>query len=359
MNSCFTKRKKTCMMLFLIVSVVCMMSTNVLAASVAKIGAKKYKTVQSAVNAAKDGQTVKILKAVSTSKPVTVSKKNITIDFAKKKYTFRSAKGDAFQLKSGSLTFRNMNLVSKCNAVNVGSGAKLTILSGSSTGCITNRGTLLVKNGKFQGAGSGYDEEDYSIDFPAIMNYGSLTVLKGTFTGNNRPLIINYSQAFIKGGNYNATGLLSYNLKNQGGSDCVMVIKGGKFKGEIFNECSGHGQLLVLGGTFTAEKKQKALTNYNGRVLIAGGTFSGTDSNVVLNHFDDEIYVGGTMIITGGSFKSTGMWGTVATESEMIITGGTFLVNGETKGAIRLYPLDDRSVCYTSSSLKLTVDVIE
>lgn len=281
MNSCFTKRKKTCMMLFLIVSVVCMMSTNVLAASVAKIGAKKYKTVQSAVNAAKDGQTVKILKAVSTSKPVTVSKKNITIDFAKKKYTFRSAKGDAFQLKSGSLTFRNMNLVSKCNAVNVGSGAKLTILSGSSTGCITNRGTLLVKNGKFQGAGSGYDEEDYSIDFPAIMNYGSLTVLKGTFTGKNRPLIVNYSQAFLKGGSYIGTHTDKYGyntiLDNEGSSDCIMVIKSGKFKGEIFNDCSGHGQLMILGGTFTADNKEPALRNFNGRVLIAGGTFSGTD----------------------------------------------------------------------------------
>ena len=353
-------RKKTGIMLLLVASMVCMLSMHVFAASyVAQIGSKKYKTMQSAVKAAKNGQTVKMIKAVSASKPVTLAGKKITIDFAKKKYTIKGAEGTAFVLKSGQVTFKNMNIVSKYCAATVASGAKLTVLSGSAAGCIKNSGTMLVKNGKFQGAGSEENDDGGLEELPAIQNMGSLTVLKGTFAGKNRGLIHNYGKAILRGGTYSGTNtyknIYTFIIDNLGSANCVLTIEGGKYHGEIFNDCSRGGQMVILGGTFTTYKNQQCVRNADGRVVIAGGKFTGTDNYIIANSFDDEYYKGGTMIITGGTFSTTGDYGTVLNESEMIITGGKFLLNKAKKDTIRLNKMDDSSVCYVSSSLGLTV----
>jgi hypothetical protein len=113
--------------------------------------------------------------------------------------------------------------------------------------------------------------------------------------------------------------------------------------------------MVTLGGTFTTYKNQQCVRNADGRVVIAGGKFTGTDNYIIANSFDDEYYKGGTMLITGGTFSTTGDNGTVLNESEMIITGGKFLLNKAKKDTIRLNKMDDSSVCYVSSSLGLTV----
>ena len=350
-------RKKTRITLLLALFIVCILSSNVFAAYVAKIGTKKFKTMQSAVNAAKTGQTIKVLGNINTAKTVTISSKKITIDFAKKKYTCRLTDGSAFNLNSGQLTLKNANINSKYFAVDVRSGAKLIVDNGTVNGTIMNTGNLVIHNGTFKGSGMimyGDDEEERLC--AAVENHGKCTIENGTFSGKNRPVIHNSGTAVIRGGKYTETNTEKYVWYIMLYNDGNLRIDGGSFSGKIYNETLYKNQLLITGGTFKGGT-DNALKNAKGRAIITGGSFSSTDTPAVYNAYDDEIYTYGLLVITDGTFKSTGNNGTVSTESELVITGGTFLLNGKKKGAIRLNVIDDDiSKCIIPARLGLKVN---
>ena len=84
-----------------------------MAATVCKIGSKGYSSLQKAVSAVKEGQTIKVTKAIKTTDlvmTINAPGNSFTIDFAKKSYTYT---GDdfAFGIAPGkSVTIKNMNI---------------------------------------------------------------------------------------------------------------------------------------------------------------------------------------------------------------------------------------------------------
>ena len=89
--------------------------TPTFAATVCKIGSKGYSSLQAAVDAVKDGQTITVTKAIKTSEMVCIespdtSITNFTIDFKNKKYTY-SGYDYAFFLggTKRTITFKNIN----------------------------------------------------------------------------------------------------------------------------------------------------------------------------------------------------------------------------------------------------------
>ena len=111
---------------------------------------------------------------------------------------------------------------------------------------------------------------------------------------------------------------------------------------------------MITGGTFTADKGQAPVKNADGNVLVAGGKFTASDCYALINMYDDETYEGGTVVITGGTFKAAGSEAAIVNEAELVITGGTFLLNGAKKDAVKCYKQDDSSLWYISDSLGLT-----
>ena len=357
MNSSIQDKRKLRVTLILAVFILCVLSMDAFAAYVAQIGTKKYQTMQGAVKAAKTGETIKVLSEISTDKQIPISGKKITIDFARKKYTYKKSEGFAFLLNSGQLTLKNMYVYSRCGSVKVASNAKLIINNGSMTGYIENSGTMQVNNGKFQGSGSLPEDDSSGLygPYPAVRNYGTLKVVKGIYLGKNRPMIENFGTAVLKSGTYTETNTKQYEyyfgIRNSGN----MRIVNGTFVGTVYNLISDNRQLIIVDGKFSpGQKYHEALRNSNGRAIVTGGTFTSDGGFAANNTYDDAEENGGTLVISGGTFKATGNGAAIGNESELIITGGQFLLNGKKKGAI--YCEEEYSKWYISRGMNLKVN---
>ena len=245
-----------------------------MAATVCKIGSKGYSSLQEAVNNVKEGQTIKVTKAIVTSNPLsfggTMKKQNggvsYTIDFKNKKYTYNGwdyaiifrqpPNGE----HTSTVTLKNMNL--KCiRGFFVGNTCLvLENCKYSGGSCINNNGTIKIAGGKYTFKGR-WD--------PFIENNGDISITKGTF--------------------------VNCNFKNMGGS---ITISGGTFGGQFVNEIMGITSNMIA--------------NHSGTVTIKGGTFKETDFTMFWN------YEGATFNISGGNFTG------VMNKNAMNITGGTF-----------------------------------
>ena len=113
------------MMLAILVGLGLIMPTSAAEVNVAKIGDKKYPTLEAAINAVADAQTIDLLKDVDDAKGISVgSNKNFTIDFKGHTYTLAGpgagspgTETQGFQLLKGSnITFKN-------GTINVANGA--------------------------------------------------------------------------------------------------------------------------------------------------------------------------------------------------------------------------------------------
>ena len=240
--------------------------THGVSGSVAQVGFKAFNTLQAAIDAAQDGETVTLL-ADATEDATVAPGKNITLDL-------------------GGKTLTNTN-------------------TGKATLTIAKDATATVKNGSIVG-GTGY----YTID-----NYGTGTLEGVTATAGNTDssMIRNDGTLTIESGSY--SGGLDV-VKSEEGS--TLTINGGKF------ELS-----YAVSNSFTGVIYTYGTTAINGGEFVCSATGPNWASPCVVITGEVTGYKSSTKI-TGGKFVNKHARGkifhgyTPATSDNFEVTGGTF-----------------------------------
>lgn len=273
---------------------------------VAKIGEQGYATLQAAVEAATDGQTIVLV--ASTAEDITVANgKDITIDLNGK-------------------TVKNVT----SDTITVALGAKLTI-TGTGTvdnvthakGAIVNYGVTVLNGGTFErsqekGTYSPYGNGGNS--WYTIANYGKMEINAGVTVYNNggySSMIRNVGEGpdastlTINGGTF--SGGVNTVKNDEGG---VLVVNGGNFSNTAQYVIMNWHKTTINNGTFKTLNTAKAVlftSNYGGEanaaasageLTITGGTFKrATDTQkMIVDAYDANNT--GTASISGGTFDA-------------------------------------------------------
>lgn len=228
--------------------------------AVAQVGTTTYGTLNGAIGAAAEGDTVTLLK--DTTEDVVVNK-NITLDI-------------------GGMTLTGTN-------------------SGKATLTIAKGATATVKNGSVIGTSS-----FYNIQNNGTATFESLTATAGN-TGSS--MIDNWGTLTITSGTY--TGGMD-TVKSEEGSK--LTINGGKFKNSFGKKWSYtatilvYGDTLITGGEFIQETSN---TSSYAKVVMTG---------VVDGYTSITKVTGGSFTSTRGIFLALGK----ATSDNFEVSGGTF-----------------------------------
>lgn len=244
--------------------------THGVSGSVAQVGFEAFNTLQAAIDAAQDGETVTLL--ADTSEDATVAAgKNITLDLGGKTLTNTNA-GKATLTIAGDAT------------ATVKSGS---VVGGTSFYTIQNNGTATLEDVTATAGNTGS---------AMIDNYGTLTVASGTYTGGldtvkNEP----NAKLTITGGAFTLTKGTS---------------KG--FTGVVFN----YGDLTISGGEFIQSDKsapygqaQVVHTDKSGNAapstVISGGTFKNLCTRSTAWTVRATNAAAGATKVSGGTFNKS------------------------------------------------------
>lgn len=239
-------------------------------AAAAQIGDKNYASVQAAIDAANEGDTVKLL--ADATEDVTVAEgKNLTLDL--NSFKLANVKGHTIT-NNGTLTITDSSEVKTGTVDNLTHGK----------GALVNAGTTTLEGGIFERSNEAGKLDPYSNggnSWYTVQNKGTMTIKDGTTVRN--------------GGGY------SSNLCNADDTNAKLVINGGTFAGGIN---------AVKNGS-------------NTKLEITGGTFSNASQYVVMN-WSDATISGGTFIAEGTapSVLFTSSYG--SDKDSLKVTGGTF-----------------------------------
>lgn len=259
------------------------------AMKVAKIGNNEYATLEEAVVAAKDGETIKLTAPITASITIPATKK-ITLDLNGQTLT-----GD----KDHTITNEGVLTV-----IDSGNGGKIVNNDGA-RGTLFNKpgATATLKGGTFTGN-----------TWYVIKNLGSLTIQAGTTVTQN-----DAGSSSIDNGWYDAANPSE-------GNDCNTPHSESQTAG-----------LVIAGGEFSGGMNTIKNDDY-GILKISGGTFSNTDGPTVLNWNVTEIS-GGSFTINNPAKAILANGGTnnTADKGELTITGGEFTASNDGKGALLGY----------------------
>ena len=245
------------------------------ALAVASVGDSKYQFLTEAINAAQDGQTVRLLADVAED---VVISKSIALDLGGKTLTNTNAGKATISVQSGTVTVKNGNVVGGNDYYNIevtkGSNANLTLTDVAATAgntgssMIDNWGTLTITSGTYTG---GLDTVKNEPSAKLNITGGTFTLTKGNsngFTG----VVFNYGELTISGGEfiqsdksapYGQAQVIHTDKDKNGSAAPSTVITGGTFK----NLCTGttawtvratnaaDGATKVSGGAFNKEVK--------------------------------------------------------------------------------------------------------
>lgn len=311
------KRKKQLALWFLTFICVLMCGIPVSAAKtpVAKIGSKKYYSIQSAVDSVKNGQTIKLQKNIKLSEQIFKLERKVsfTLDLNKHKiqcggnYCEMELKKGSVTIKNGSIIGLKTNQSKKGASVWVQKGAKLSIKSGSYKNFSVSNygGTVSATGGTFRFE---LDDQRYISGF---INHNGKMTLSGIKFYSNVP-----NGAIWNG--YATDGTAS------------LTIKSGTYKSTSTSEdadalvqSSGKGKTAaILGGSFSSKGDDCCIFMNSGTMTV---------KNAVCKAKTRCIDNSGKMTIKSGSFTSTGT-GISAVKgmgnSNTVISGGTFRANG-------------------------------
>ena len=306
------KLEKVLRVMLLTLTIALMYSMNVSAAGQASIGKKNYATVQKALTAVKNGQTITLNQNV-TLKTTLVSKKNVTYTFDMNKHKITSKVPDvtkgSFDIRAGKVTLMNGTLT---GPVLVQKGATFTVKSGNyeqianggktifNNGKVTTNkysafcnyaGTLLIKKAEVKakyncvyakagtvtindGTFRNYDD---SCDYPVIYSEKATVNLKGGRYAHSYwkkvPAVVynKNGKVTISGGNYGGTCASIQNC-------AVMTIKGGTFLSENgpVLQCGEKSTTVITGGEFTSGASVYAIEIAKGRkkFSMTGGSLT-------------------------------------------------------------------------------------
>lgn len=230
---------------------------------VAEIGSQGYETLQAAIDAAQDGQTVTLL--ADAAEDVVISK-SITLDLGGKTLTNTDAGKATISVQSGTVTVKNGNVVGGNDYYNIevtkGSNANLTLTDVNATAgntgssMIDNWGTLTITSGTYNGGLNVVKSEEGSV----------LNISGGTFTRETAPrwgitgTVLVYGTTTITGGTFNekstSTNARVVVTGRVNGYTSITYVKGGTFNGNgnnVFHHLSpaqADDSFEVSGGTF-------------------------------------------------------------------------------------------------------------
>lgn len=292
--------------------------------NIAEVDGTGYTTVQEAIDNG-NGKTVKLLADVSEN--VTVAEgTTVTLDLNGFKIT--NASGSHTITNKGTLTIQGSGTVDNINhacaalwnegtaVLNGGTfdrskdaGSSAEASGNNSYYTIVNHGTMtiydgvavtqpgkyssLLENGWYNGADNNSGEDSlltieggtFSGGLNTIKNddYGKLIIKSGNFTNVAQAALLNWNEAEITGGTFEADET----------STCV-VLNG------YINDTMDAGKLTISGGTFTGGEGTDAVntmggSSSSGDINISGGEFKG---DIVLGNGNKA---GGTLNISGSA----------------------------------------------------------
>ncbi|MCD7827756.1 MAG: carbohydrate-binding domain-containing protein [Clostridiales bacterium] len=297
--------------------------------SAASIGTDSYDTLQDAVDAAVDGDTV-VLEA-SVTEDITVTGKSITLDLNGN--TITNASGDTITVAiDASLTIE-------------GDGTVDNVTNGKAA--LFNNGTVVLNGGTYtrsKEAGTYSPNSANGNSYYVIVNHGTMTANDGievdstsgfssmfengyqTYTsGTERTGYVDGVNAAapsltINGGTYDG-GL--YTVKNDDNS--VLVINDGTFINTVMATVLNWNIATINGGTYDSEKYAVMIAAgsssiNSGELTITGGTFT-SEKYSIYQYGSTAV----TVVITDGTFAAadTDVFG-VYTSADITITGGTY-----------------------------------
>ena len=327
--------------------------------TVAMIGAREYSTLPDAITAAKDGDTIKLLKDVTVIKPIEVTK-SMTLDLNGHVLTAATAsdRSESKDEKNSAIwvTAKNVNLT--INGMTAGSGMKMgdthnTEWKTKVWGFVDLRegsagSTVTINGGSYTGSTCASDSYHYTALF--TVGSESKLVLNNVSAETDERVVkaSGCGEVIVSGGTYNITGInaflgAAFETKTASFTDmkltakyggCVQVGSNATLENceiKVTDIRTGDGTYLncavavqyggtatVKSGTYTAPYAAYVY-NSGGTINIENGTFTGvvradatTDTTAVINikngSFNGEIQKGGgpgseTISITGGTFS--------------------------------------------------------
>ena len=232
----------------------------------AQIGDVKYETLQAAIDAANNGETVTLL--ADATEDVTIDK-NITLDLGGKTLTNTGAdKATVTIAKGATATVQNGSIIGGTSYYNIQNHGIATFTGVTATAgntgssMIDNWGTLTIESGDYEGGLNVVKSEEGS----------TLTINGGKFTGTYAPssgytaVILVYGNTTITGGEF------IQSLTTTGSWAHPQVVMTGVVEGyEAFT--------TVTGGTFTNKKSGEGIFRGLGKATsdnfeVSGGTFN-------------------------------------------------------------------------------------
>lgn len=275
-------KKKISAILLALVMALCLLPAAAFAADgdVAQVGEQTYATVAEAIEAAKDGGTVKLLKNVA--EPITIpAGYTVTLDLNGKTLTNSGAANTITVAKDATLVVSGEGTVDNVN-------------HGKST--IYNMGTVTLNGGTYERSKETGADKNTSggNSYYTILNHGVMEVNADVVVKNSG----HYSSLF-ENGYYDATKTLD------GIENPVLTIKGGKFDGGLNTiKNDDNAKLTIENGEFT-NYTQACVQNHN-EATINGGDFIADGSEYVVlscgacgNNAEHDVH---SMTINGGDF---------------------------------------------------------
>lgn len=267
-------------------------------AAAAQIGNENYASVQAAIDAANEGDTVKLL--ADAIEDVTVAEgKNLTLDLNGFKLT--NVKGHTIT-NNGTLT------VTDSSEAKTGTVDNLT----HGKGALVNAGTATLEGGTFERSNEAGKLDPYSNggnSWYTVQNKGIMTIKDGTTVKNGGGFSSNLCNAddtnaklVINGGTF-AGGINA--VKN--GSNTKLEITGGTFSNASQYVVMNWSDATISGGAFIAEGTAPSVLftssygNDKDRLKVTGGTFSGAAS-MIHNYYDKDNR--GNAAVSGGTFSA-------------------------------------------------------
>ena len=182
--------------------------THSVASGVAYVAGKGFDTLQAAIDAAQDGETVTLL--TDAAEDVAINK-SVTLDLHGKTLTNTNAGKATLSVQGGTVTVKNGNVVGGTGYYNIevtkGSNANLTLADVTATAgntgssMIDNWGTLTIESGSYSGGLNVVKSEEdstltinggkFELSYASsqgftgvILTYGSTTISDGEFVCN-------------------------------------------------------------------------------------------------------------------------------------------------------------------------------
>lgn len=251
--------------------------------NVAKIETKEYATLQAAIDAATEGQTVTLIANITETQTYTIDKA-ITIDLGA--YSITASHNDASSVSATKV----FDITSAGNLTITGTG---TITDAKVSGIFYNAGQLTINGGNYTTT-----VDDYGV---VVNDGGTCTVAGGALTGA-------YTAIYTKGSN-------------------SVTVSNGTLNGAFLGIQANVGTTLnITGGTITATNQAKKypgiqLKGEGTSANISGGTISGFNGITVLEKA--SLTVSETANISGKNLALCGNGTEGSGGTTITINGGT------------------------------------